>query len=59
MSTPSCLAVWVESTKPMFRVEFDNRIQEDEEAQGDEAHEQEEEEEEKEPIAGPSKRRKV
>jgi hypothetical protein len=53
------LAVWVESTKPMFRVEFDNRIQEDEEAQGDEAHEQEEEEEEKEPIAGPSKRRKV
>ncbi len=50
MLTPSCLAVWMGYDKPMFRVEFDNRFQEDEEAQ---------EEEEEEPIAGPSKRRKV
>jgi hypothetical protein len=34
------------SDKPMFRVEFDNRVQE-------------EEEEAQEPRAGPSKRRKV
>ena len=59
MSTPSCLAVWVESTKPMFRVEFDNRVQEEAQEEEEDVQEEQEEDEAQEPTAGPSKRRKA
>ncbi len=59
MSTPSCLAVWLGSTKPMFRVEFDNRVQEEAQEEEEDVQEEQEEDEAQEPTAGPSKRRKA